>query len=231
MTPIRFSSLVFLAALAAMPAVAVAHPDAPAKPADKASPAPANEATGAAEIGQPAPMRDVKMMNVNGKELSIADAAGKNGTLVFFICNHCPWVKAWQTRIASIGSSAMDKGVGVIAINSNDPAAYPEDGLDQMKTRAKSVGYKFPYVVDGSSDVGRAFGATHTPEVYLFDAGGKLVYHGAVDDNAHEEGAVKQHWLVDAVDAVAAGRAVPVAETKAMGCGIKLRAKAASTAG
>ena len=182
-------------------------------------------------IGAKAPMRETTMKCVGGSDTSIASAAGKNGTLVIFMCNHCPWVKAWQTRIASIGNSAMDKGVGVIAINSNDPAAYPEDGLDQMKTRAKEVGYKFPYVVDGSSDVGRAFGATHTPEVYLFDAGGKLVYHGAVDDNAHEEGAVKQHWLVDAVDAVAAGKAVPVAETKAMGCGIKLRAKAASTAG
>jgi hypothetical protein len=94
-----------------------------------------------------------------------------------------------------------------------------------MQARAKSVGYKFPYVVDAASEVGRAFGATRTPEAFLFDARGKLVYHGAVDDNAHEEDAVQHHWLDDAVVAVAGGKAVPVSESKALGCSIKLRSK------
>ena len=179
-------------------------------------------------IGQKAPLAAVKMKNATGDDLSIAEAAGKKGTLVLFICNHCPWVKAWQGRIASIGNAALEHGVGVIAINSNDPSAYPEDGFDEMKERAQSVGYKFPYVVDATSEVGRAFGATHTPEVYLFDAKGKLVYHGAVDDNAREENAVQHRWLNEAVDAVAAGKRVPTAETKALGCSIKLREKTSS---
>jgi hypothetical protein len=176
-------------------------------------------------IGKPAPMRDTPMKSVDGKELTIAQAAGKKGTMVIFICNHCPWVKMWQSRIAAIGNAAMEKGLGVIAINSNDPEAYPEDGFDQMKERAEQVGYKFPYAVDATSEVARAFGASHTPEAYVFDAKGRLVYHGGVDDNARDEAAVKSAWLKDAVDAVASGHKVAMAETKALGCGIKLRGK------
>lgn len=176
-------------------------------------------------IGKPAPMRDTPMKNVDGKEITIAQAAGKRGTMVLFICNHCPWVKMWQSRIAAIGNAAAEKGIGVIAINANDPEAYPEDGYDQMKERAEQVGYKFPYVVDATSEVARAFGASHTPEAYIFDARGKLVYHGGVDDNARDEASVKSAWLHDAVDAVAAGHKVATAETKALGCGIKMRGK------
>src|SRR5262245_48789764 len=76
-------------------------------------------------IGAAAPMRDSKMKNVDGREVSLADAAGKKGTLVVFMCNHCPWVKAWQGRIAKVGNAALGRGVGVIAVNANDPAAYP----------------------------------------------------------------------------------------------------------
>jgi peroxiredoxin len=176
-------------------------------------------------IGQPAPMHDTRMSGVDGREVALADVAGKKGTLVIFMCNHCPWVQAWQSRIASIGNAAVGRGIGVIAVNANDPAEYPEDDLVHMQAQAKQLGLKFPYVVDATSDVGRAFGATRTPEIYLFDAKGKLVYHGAVDDNARNPGAVKEPWLRKAVDAVAAGRAVPLAETKAFGCGIKLRQK------
>lgn len=187
-----------------------------------------NEAPAGLALGSPAPMREAKMVSVNGKAVAIADAAGKKGTLVIFMCNHCPWVQAWQGRIAAIGNAAVARGVGTIAINSNDIEEYPADDLEHMQAQAKAQGFKFPYVMDASSDVGRAFGATRTPEVYLFDARGKLVYHGAVDDNARNEGQVKERWLRKAVDAVAAGRAVPVAETKAFGCGIKLRGKSDS---
>ncbi|HTR96457.1 MAG TPA: thioredoxin family protein [Candidatus Acidoferrales bacterium] len=176
-------------------------------------------------LGSVAPMRDAAMKSVDGKPVSIASAAGPKGTLVLFICNHCPWVKAWQSRIAELGNAAARQGVGVIAINSNDPVAYPEDDYDGMVARAKEVGYTFAYVVDATSDVARAFGATHTPEAFLFDARGKLVYHGAVDDNAHDASAVHEHWLADAVSAVAAGKPVATAESKAMGCGIRYRAE------
>ena len=156
-------------------------------------------APSALALGAPAPMQDIAMQNIDGKPLTIAKAAGKKGTLVLFICNHCPYVKAWQPRIAEIGNAAIKQGVGVIAINSNDPEAYPEDAFAEMGPRAKSVGYQFPYVVDATSGVARAFGATRTPEAFLFDAKGKLVYHGAIDDNSQHADQVTQRWLNDAI--------------------------------
>jgi peroxiredoxin len=176
-------------------------------------------------IGDKAPATSVKMKNVDGHEVSIADVAGKEGTLVIFSCNHCPFVKAWQSRIAALGNAAKDKGVGVIAINSNDPAAYAEDSYDEMQARAKQLGFTFPYVVDATSDVARAFGATRTPEAFLFDKAGNLVYHGAIDDSK-EANQVSKHFLQDAIDAAVAGKTVPVAETKFVGCGIKYHPKA-----
>ena len=183
--------------------------------------------THALGIGTEMPASDVSMQNVDGTSLTLAKASGKKGTLVLFICNHCPWVKAWQSRIAEVGNAAAKQGIGVIAINSNDPEAYAEDSFDEMVKRAKEVGYAFPYVVDATSDVARQFGASHTPEAFLFDAKGKLVYHGAVDDNAQDLKAVQSRWLADAVSAVATGKPVATAETKAMGCGIKLRGNTA----
>ena len=177
-------------------------------------------------LGASIPMADTKLKNVDGKDVTLAAAQGKKGTLVVFSCNACPWAKKWEARVSQIGNEAMKKGIGVIAINSNDPGLNPEDGYTTMQTRAKSKGMKFAYAVDGTSDVARAFGATRTPEVFLFDAAGKLVYHGTVDDNARDESAVKDAYLRDAVNAVASGRSVPVAETKSMGCGIKFRGAA-----
>ncbi|HTO89501.1 MAG TPA: thioredoxin family protein [Candidatus Sulfotelmatobacter sp.] len=179
-------------------------------------------------IGATAPMKDVKMKSVDGKDVTLTGVAGKKGTLVVFTCNHCPWAQAWQTRVAAIGNGASAKGIGVVAINPNDPVAYPEDDFAGMQARAKMLGLKFPYVVDATSDMARAFGATRTPEAFLFDASGKLVYHGTVDDNARDQSAVTQHWLQDAVDAVIAGKDVTTAETKAFGCGIKFREKKTS---
>lgn len=179
-------------------------------------------------LGSKAPLADVKMKTADGREVSIAGVAGSKGTLVVFTCNHCPWAKMWEARIAEIGNRAIKKGLGVVAINSNDPAAYPDDDLDGMKSRAKKLGLQFAYAVDATSDIARAFGASKTPEAFLFDAKGDLVYHGTIDDNAREPKSVKEPWLRQAVDAVLAGKAVATAETKALGCGIKYRAKTAS---
>lgn len=180
---------------------------------------------GALGLGAAMPMTAVKMMSVSGKEVTLGDVAGPKGTLVIFSCNHCPWVQAWETRIAALGNELPGKGIGVITINSNDPAAYPGDDYADMVKRAKERGFTFPYVVDSTSDVARAFGATHTPEAFLFDAAGKLVYHGAIDDNAQDAAKVAHPYLLDAADALLAGKPIVAAETKSIGCALRLRPK------
>jgi peroxiredoxin len=184
---------------------------------------PAFAADGPLAFGAKAPMASTKMKNVDGKMVSIAEVSGKAGTLVIFTCNHCPFAKAWEERIVGIGNTYARKGIGVILINANDPAKYAEDDWPEMQTRAKSRGLQVPYVVDESSQVARAFGATVTPEAFLFDKGGKLVYHGAVDDNHKEPAKVQSHFLTDALDAVIAGKAPRLRESKSLGCGIKFR--------
>ncbi len=173
--------------------------------------------------GDPIPMGNVKMMNVDGKFLTIADIKGEKGTLIIFGCNSCPWVKAWLDRIVAIGNEYMEKGIGVMMINSNDPAVKEEDRFEVMQRVVKAKGIRFPYVVDATSYVARAFGATHTPEVFLFNGEGKLVYHGAIDDNARHPEAVEHHYLKDALEALLQGKLIPIAETKAIGCTIKFR--------
>ncbi|MEW6335949.1 MAG: thioredoxin family protein [Acidobacteriota bacterium] len=180
-------------------------------------------AAGALELGAAMPSRDVKMKNVNGQTLSLAGAGGEKGTLVVFSCNHCPYVKAWEERITALGNEYLRKGIGVVAVNSNDAAEYPDDDLPAMQARARERGFEFPYVVDATSNVARAFGATKTPEAFLFDAAGRLVYHGTIDDNAQDPAKVGKRYLRDALEDLLAGREVAVKETKALGCSIKFR--------
>jgi len=177
----------------------------------------------ALEIGATLPAGDVKMRNVDGKDVTLGGAQGAQGLLVVFSCNHCPWVQRWESRLVELGNTYQEKGIGVVAVNSNDTAEYPDDSFENMVARAKEKGYGFPYVVDATSEVARAFGATKTPEAYLFDAKGTLVYTGTIDDNARDAAAVTAPYLKDALAAVAAGKPVPTATTKALGCSIKFR--------
>src|SRR6185295_6643971 len=185
----------------------------------------AGESTGGLALGTkvPAGVAKTKMKNVDGKMLSIADVTGKSGTLVVFTCNHCPFAKAWEERIVELANTYAGKGIGVVLVNANDPTTHPEDGYAEMQTRAKSRGMKIPYVVDETSGVARAFGASVTPEAFLFDKTGKLAYHGTIDDNRKEPDKVKARYLKDALDAVVGGKAPAVPETKGLGCGIKFR--------
>ncbi len=186
----------------------------------------AGEQRAALELGARPPKSTVRMPNVDEKLFSIADVAGKKGTLVMFSCNACPWVKAWEDRITSVGNTYQDRGVGVIVINSNDPQQNSEDSFEVMKQRARERGFAFPYVVDSTSEVAAAFGATRTPEVFLFDGEQELVYHGAIDDNAKEPAKVEEDYLVDALEAMLTGKPIPVRQTKAIGCSIKFRESA-----
>jgi len=180
-------------------------------------------AGGPLAIGASIPMADVKMKGVDGKELAIADVRKDQGTLVVFTCNHCPFAKMWETRIVELGNTYAAKGIGVIAVNANDPKVAEEDSFEVMQARAKERGMQFPYVVDATSNLARAFGATRTPEAFLFDKSGKLVYHGAIDDNGQEPAKVESPYLKNALEAVVAGKDVAVKETKSIGCGIKFR--------
>lgn len=164
---------------------------------------------------------DVMMESIDGKKYSIDSVAGEHGTLVIFSCNHCPWVKKWEDRIASLGNEYRKKGFGVIVINSNDPSLSRGDDMDSMKQRAKERSFEFPYVVDTGSAVARAFGATRTPEVFLFDKDKKLAFYGAIDDNADDASKVEKHYLKDAFEALAKGETPATQETKAFGCTIK----------
>jgi len=177
----------------------------------------------ALELGSEAPKTDVQMKNVDGSMVSINDIQGENGTLVIFTCNSCPWAQAWEERIAEIGNTFQDQGIGVIAINSNDPNAKPQDSFAEMQERADDLGLQFPYVVDATSNVAREFGATKTPEAYLFDSNGNLVYHGAIDDNANNPAQVSETYLRDALNAVVQGEQIQTNQTRSIGCEIKFR--------
>jgi peroxiredoxin len=175
-------------------------------------------------LGAKAPLADLKMKSAaDKKDVTIASAAGAKGTLVVFTCNHCPFAKAWEERIVKIGNDAQAKGLGVILINSNDPTDHGDDDELHTAEHHNALGMKFPYAIDATSEIAKAFGATKTPEAYLFDKDGKLVYHGTIDDNHKEPAKVQKRYLQDAVDAVLAGKTPATQETKGLGCSIKMR--------
>jgi thioredoxin-related protein len=173
------------------------------------------------DLGSGIPMADVKMQDIGGKQLSLNDITQENGLVVIFSCNTCPWVHAWEDRYVELAKVYQKKGVGFVAINSNAAYRKKGDGFNDMQVRAKEKGYNFYYTLDEDSQLARAFGATRTPHVFVFDAKGKLVYRGAIDDNAKNPEKVEEAYLAVALDASLAGEVIEVASTKALGCTIK----------
>ena len=171
------------------------------------------------KIGDPAP--SFRLPGVNGMNYSLEDFRNKKVVIVMFSCNHCPTVKAYQDRFVELQRDYEDKGVSLIAINSNDDKNYPEDSFENMKTRAREKGFNFPYLRDESQKVAKAYGAERTPEVFVFDEKRTLRYHGRIDDNVYDPKEVRQHYLRDALDAVIIGRKVPLEDTEPVGCTIK----------
>lgn len=180
-------------------------------------------AQAALKIGDKMPATDVKLKGEGGKETTLAELKGKKGTLVVVTCNGCPFAVAWERRIVDIGNAYPEKDVAVVAVNANDPNMSQGDSLEKTVARAKKEFYKFPYLVDSTQKLAKALGATKTPECFLFDSKGTLVYHGAVDDNHKDPAKVQKQYLRSAIDAMLQGKDVPMAETKAMGCGVKYR--------
>jgi peroxiredoxin len=172
-------------------------------------------------VGSSIPMGDVKMKDVSGKEVSLKDAIGKNGLLVMFSCNTCPYVIKNQERTKQICDYAKANGLGVVVINSNEAKRNDDDSYDAMKKYASEQGYSWSYVVDTDSKLANAFGATKTPETFLFNADGKLTYHGAIDDNPSEAENVSRQHLKEAINEMNSGKEVSVKESKSVGCTIK----------
>ncbi len=162
---------------------------------------------------------------VDGSEVDVAKLAGGKGVLVAFICNHCPYVVHLRKELVRVGHDALDRGIAVVAINSNDAEAYPQDGPGPMGRLAKDEKWRFPFLFDASQDVARAFRAECTPDLYLFDAEGKLAYRGQFDDSRPSNGKpVTGSDLRAAIDAVVAGKKPSATQKPSIGCNIKWRA-------
>jgi peroxiredoxin len=163
-----------------------------------------------------------RLSDVDGVEKTLESYDDAAALVLVQSCNHCPYVQAWEGRIKAIQRDYADRGVVLVAINSNDPERYPEDSFEEMGRRAKREGFNFDYLWDEDQSVARALGAERTPEVFVFDGDRRLAYHGAVDDS-RDETAVTRQYLRDALDAVLEGREPPVAETPPSGCSVKWR--------
>ena len=172
-------------------------------------------------IGSDMPKADVKMQDISGKEISLKDATKKNGLLVMFSCNTCPFVIRNQQRTKDVCAFAQKNNIGVIILNANEAGRAGRESPDAMKDYAKAQGYNWFYAVDKNNELADAFGASRTPECFLFNKDSKLVYHGAIDDNPQDATAVTKQHLKEAITEMAAGKEVTVKETRSIGCGIK----------
>lgn len=189
----------------------------------------ASSCMAAPEIGQKAPGFS-SLVGVDGKEHGLADYAEAKAVVVVFTCNHCPVAKAYEDRLIALQGDYQAKGVQVVAINSNSPKKVPQDSLEKMKERAAGEGlgdwrktdepFNYPYLVDATQEVAKAYGATCTPHVFVLDKNRNVAYTGAVDDSMSPD-KVKQHFLRDALDAILGGKQPEKAVTKQFGCGIK----------
>lgn len=175
-------------------------------------------------IGATMPLSDLLMENVDGQKISTKSVKGTKGTAVIFWCNTCPWVTRYEARTVALVNAYKSKGFGFIAVNPNDPVAYPEEALSFMKTKAQEKKYPFPYVADENSTLARAYGAARTPHVFLFDTANKLVYVGGIDDNPQKEAEAKP-YLKLAMEALLKGTHVSETKTRAFGCTIKWQEK------
>ena len=172
-------------------------------------------------IGAPLPKADQKLMDITGKEITLKSAMKENGLLVMFSCNTCPVVIKNQGRAKEICQYSLSQNVGVVVLNSNEANRSDNESLDAMKDYAKTQNYNWYYAVDKNNVLADAFGANRTPECFLFDKAGKLVYHGAIDDNPTDESSVNRHHLKEAINELVNGKNVSVKETKSVGCNIK----------
>lgn len=173
------------------------------------------------DIGAALPLAGETMQNVTGSATSFEQQMGAEGLAVIFWSNTCPWVAKYESRVLALAEEYVPAGIGFVVVNANDPGAYPEEGMQAIRQQASEAGYPFPYLVDEGSRAAEAFGASRTPQVFLFDTAGRLVYEGTVDDSPSDASQVQEEYLRDAMNQLIAGTTIAVQKTKAFGCTIK----------
>lgn len=167
---------------------------------------------------------DFKLKSIDGQMVSLKGTyPDANGYIVIFTCNHCPYAKMYEDRINAIDAEYAEQGYPVIAINPNDPEIVPEDSYAAMKDRADEKEFSFPYLFDEKQNVFPLYGAKKTPHVYLLDSDLTVHYIGAIDDNPRNAAEVKEDYLRNALESMKKGVAPDPAETKAVGCKIKVK--------
>ncbi len=176
-------------------------------------------------IGSAMPNASVKLKDISGAAISIKEVAKQNGVLVMFSCNTCPYVIKNQQRTIEIAAYAQKNNIGLIILNSNEGLRNNEDSYEAMQQYAKAQQYKWHYAVDKNNEMADAFGATRTPECFLFNADLKLAYHGAIDDNPSDAAAVNRKHIKEAINEMTAGKEISLKETRSVGCGIKRKGK------
>ena len=165
-----------------------------------------------------------RLPDPSGRMVSLDDQPDAKAYLVVFMCNHCPFVKHIREELAALSRELGERGVMMVGINSNDFDKYPDDSPRRMRDEAEAYGYRFPYLVDESQEVAKAFRAACTPDFFLFDGERKLVYRGQLDDSRPSNGKpVTGKDLRAAIDAVLEGRAVSEEQVPSIGCNIKWR--------
>ena len=169
-------------------------------------------------LGSSAP--DFDLLGVDGRRYSLQSFKAKPVLVVIFSCNHCPYVKDYESRMVAIQRDYQGRGVQLIAINSNDDKAYPEDSFEEMVKCAKDKGFNFPYLRDDTQRVVEAYGGVCTPHVFAFDGNRKLRYRGRIDDS-RDPSKVASSDLRNAVDDLLKGADVRVPDTRPFGCSIK----------
>lgn len=167
---------------------------------------------------------DFKLLNVDGKMISMSELDEAKGVILIFTCNHCPYSKLYEDRIIALDRKFKFNGYPVVAVNPNDSIRQPEDSYSKMQVRAKEKGFTFPYLLDADQSIARAYGAAYTPHVFLLEKEGDdfiVKYIGAIDDNAKNPEAVEERFVENAIQDLFKGNDPTVNYAKGIGCSIK----------
>tara|TARA_B100001109_G_scaffold241506_1_gene225715 strand:+ start:233 stop:841 length:609 start_codon:yes stop_codon:yes gene_type:complete len=173
------------------------------------------------EINDKIPIQNYKIKSTEGEFMSLSDNIKRNGILVVFTSNKCPFVVMWEDRYKLIEKECLKSDIGMVYINSNEARRDGDDSIDKMKEHAIKMGYKQPYLIDRNSKIANSFGAKTTPHIFLFNNNRELIYKGAIDDNYKSIENVKEKYLINAIKQLNNNEEIKINTTKAIGCSIK----------